>query len=518
MLSRPKLLSFIACAALAATPTLVEGQILFTDSAFLAANYTTSGAGTQDYKFNIDYSSLDIFGDGFLTAAIPPSPRGGGTTTGAFVSANNNSLVTTAQSFASIKPVGVNVGTGTANEDYVMRVDVFHSTGEGTDDGAGNQTFRGTTNHAGVAINQANNTVQFGPNNAPGGGNNLTGQGLGLFITADIGAADDYIPVYGGAGYADSNTAFGAAPVAGQFYNRNSSPTINTGLVSDRLNDYWLAQTTSPEFVLGNGLTFVTPTPTNDDLNAFTGDDAFHTPDPTDITAYDETDPGLGVSRQYFAESFPTHSDPFHLTQPSVGPPGFLLGNETQTPGVPYNRWATHEIYWVDGTMTYTITYGGNTIPILQFTPDNSGGVTDNIFSPNAPSAAGAPVLAFWDRFGGSIALDPDGGNFVVFDNLEIEVADAGDVPDFDAYLEAEGFVISEGVPGDFDGDGDVDGRDFLSWQRGVSPTPFSPADLATWQGAYNGGMLSAVSVPEPSSVLLLLSVAGCGLLGRRRG
>jgi len=206
------------------------------------------------------------------------------------------------------------------------------------------------------------------------------------------------------------------------------------------------------------------------------------------------------------------------LTQPSVGPPGFLLGNETQTPGVPYNRWATHEIYWVDGTMTYTITYGGNTIPILQFTPDNSGGVTDNIFSPNAPSAAGAPVLAFWDRFGGSIALDPDGGNFVVFDNLEIEVADAGDVPDFDAYLEAEGFVISEGVPGDFDGDGDVDGRDFLSWQRGVSPTPFSPADLATWQGAYNGGMLSAVSVPEPSSVLLLLSVAGCGLLGRRRG
>jgi len=73
------------------------------------------------------------------------------------------------------------------------------------------------------------------------------------------------------------------------------------------------------------------------------------------------------------------------------------------------------------------------------------------------------------------------------------------------------------GTDGDFDGDGDVDGRDFLLWQRGGSPSPFSPADLAEWQGAYNGGLLSAVSVPEPSSLVLLsLTAAACGLLRRR--
>jgi hypothetical protein len=39
----------------------------------------------------------------------------------------------------------------------------------------------------------------------------------------------------------------------------------------------------------------------------------------------------------------------------------------------------------------------------------------------------------------------------------------------------------------DFDLDGDVDGRDFLKWQRGDSPNPLSSADLALWQEQYGG-------------------------------
>jgi hypothetical protein len=63
---------------------------------------------------------------------------------------------------------------------------------------------------------------------------------------------------------------------------------------------------------------------------------------------------------------------------------------------------------------------------------------------------------------------------------------------------------------GDFDGDGDVDGRDFLRWQRGQSPSPLSAGDLAQWKANYGAGPLAAItSVPEPSSVLLI----ACGLV-----
>jgi hypothetical protein len=74
------------------------------------------------------------------------------------------------------------------------------------------------------------------------------------------------------------------------------------------------------------------------------------------------------------------------------------------------------------------------------------------------------------------------------------------------------------GTPGDFDEDGDVDGRDFLVWQRGESPDPLSATDLADWQAAYGaGGPLAAIaSVPEPASIALTaLALISCAL--RRR-
>lgn len=67
--------------------------------------------------------------------------------------------------------------------------------------------------------------------------------------------------------------------------------------------------------------------------------------------------------------------------------------------------------------------------------------------------------------------------------------------------------VVSDtpGQDGDFDNDSDVDGRDFLVWQRGGSPNGITSGDLALWQDNYGAGGLAAISaVPEPSSVLLL--------------
>jgi len=61
---------------------------------------------------------------------------------------------------------------------------------------------------------------------------------------------------------------------------------------------------------------------------------------------------------------------------------------------------------------------------------------------------------------------------------------------------------------GDFDDDGDVDGADFLYWQRGESPLPLSASDLANWQANYGLSGVSpvnSISVPEPSGLLLAL-------------
>ena len=77
-------------------------------------------------------------------------------------------------------------------------------------------------------------------------------------------------------------------------------------------------------------------------------------------------------------------------------------------------------------------------------------------------------------------------------------------------------------LPGDFDFDLDVDGTDFLIWQRGGSPSPFSASDLADWEAYYGTEPLMAVStaVPEPGSGILaclLLGVAGAFVRVSRR-
>jgi hypothetical protein len=87
---------------------------------------------------------------------------------------------------------------------------------------------------------------------------------------------------------------------------------------------------------------------------------------------------------------------------------------------------------------------------------------------------------------------------------------------DFDDVLALVGGG-SPGQPGDFDGDGDVDGRDFLVWQRGDSPNSLSAGDLSDWQSNYGVGALAAFSaIPEPGS-LCLMAVGFAGLLMRKR-
>ncbi|MCH7753099.1 MAG: PEP-CTERM sorting domain-containing protein [Planctomycetes bacterium] len=71
-------------------------------------------------------------------------------------------------------------------------------------------------------------------------------------------------------------------------------------------------------------------------------------------------------------------------------------------------------------------------------------------------------------------------------------------------------------LPGDFDID--VDGFDFLKWQRGFG-TIYDATDLADWEANYGAvAPLAAAStaVPEPSSSALLLTVLLCVTFRRR--
>lgn len=129
------------------------------------------------------------------------------------------------------------------------------------------------------------------------------------------------------------------------------------------------------------------------------------------------------------------------------------------------------------------------------------------------PIGSGALTGALHDRFVDMHFFDiigaQEGDQFV----LGVLARD-GSVSFGNAGVAGFSFDILAEVPGDtadFNGDGVVDGRDLLMWQRGQSPAPLSAGDLALWQDQYGSGSLpAAVSVPEPATIVLLLASLVC--------
>jgi len=136
-----------------------------------------------------------------------------------------------------------------------------------------------------------------------------------------------------------------------------------------------------------------------------------------------------------------------------------------------------------------------------------------------SPSVLDGENLGELDPTGNGIALNAG-------DSINLGVVGQANGLDFSFLLAGTGessrtgFVKYIGLGGDFDTDGDVDGSDFLQWQRGDSPSPLSASDLADWEANYGGpggSPVAAVSaVPEPSSALLLAVALGGAALVRR--
>ncbi|WP_197530624.1 hypothetical protein [Bythopirellula polymerisocia] len=133
-------------------------------------------------------------------------------------------------------------------------------------------------------------------------------------------------------------------------------------------------------------------------------------------------------------------------------------------------------------------------------------------------------VAALYAGFG----IPTTSPNFWLFDMNVDGIVDAFD---------AETLVteVFRATPGDFDLDGDVDGRDFRIWQRSAGTLSggrydlgdadfngvIDGADLAVWQLAYDSGNLMALSansqaVPEPSTVVVCVMVGLISLMSAR--
>jgi hypothetical protein len=94
-------------------------------------------------------------------------------------------------------------------------------------------------------------------------------------------------------------------------------------------------------------------------------------------------------------------------------------------------------------------------------------------------------------HFGLGTSTDP-------IDLLRIEWPASGIVQEFYNVAINQRLTIMEPRPGDFDGDGDVDGRDFLAWQRNPSM-----GSLADWQANHGASSsVASVAVPEPAPIV----------------
>jgi len=176
-----------------------------------------------------------------------------------------------------------------------------------------------------------------------------------------------------------------------------------------------------------------------------------------------------------------------------------------------------------------TILTNGNFNKSIEFRWNTTGAeAKNNLVDAPISGRSGASFLAEGNDLTASAAMfvSPEDGD------LHLQ-ASAGQVPalaevpfDFDGQARllgtmtdvgADAFYLPGNFPGDFDGDTDVDGNDFLMWQRGGSPNGATAGDLALWEDNFGMASLTAATsnVPEPSTALLL-AIGACLLLGRK--
>ena len=170
------------------------------------------------------------------------------------------------------------------------------------------------------------------------------------------------------------------------------------------------------------------------------------------------------------ANNIDLNGDGFIGQDPSEGGAsgGYDIWNSTFTAAVADNDW-THIVWDLDT----------GTAPTSNFPEGTVSPYFDD------------ETTIFFQIYFNSGGFGIDDGNVINIDNVALE------------------FIPPTVTPGDFNGDGEVDGRDFLVWQRGQSPNPLTAGDLAEWQDNYHDvGVAMVAAVPEPGSLMLVCAAA----------
>ncbi|MAT67978.1 MAG: hypothetical protein CMJ58_00465 [Planctomycetaceae bacterium] len=216
-----------------------------------------------------------------------------------------------------------------------------------------------------------------------------------------------------------------------------------------------------------------------------------------------------------------------------VGNDDGYIGNLNRSAGAvtvdgPHSTWTNHGSLWVgrEGSGTLVITdYGfvsvGGMLAIDangdadSFINMSTGGVlaiagdADDSLVQFLDHIEGSDAVRYWDDDLAEWALLNSGTNGR---DYTIRYFDEGDLAGFT--------LLTVGRIGDFDVDDDVDGSDFLIWQRGGSPHPVSQYELIDWQvnfGTRTPPGPSSATVPEPTGMLLIAVGTTCAASGRRR-
>ena len=235
-----------------------------------------------------------------------------------------------------------------------------------------------------------------------------------------------------------------------------------------------------------------------------------------------------GISQRLFpASDFESLPPGFQtITQLALRPTHEVSAPRTVTFGNATVRLATTTIippnlsFWFANNIPQDATVvidGDVTVSTANIGPPNGPREFDYIFELETPfnysSSDGNLIMDFrwtgWsgdeNAIGADFVLEPSSAAQVLWRCCDPLATSAG--YQFGGHVWQFTFVSEPVLEADFDQDGDVDGNDFLGWQRGFGAT-YDAEDLVDWEANYGAlAPLSGTSatVPEPATGLVLL-------------